>query len=106
MQLSSAHLAVIARIFKIVPILCLTLGAQERDMTNVKDVLGGQRTVLLNQDLYTWQAYGTSISLSESLTVNSRFAQPSATAIHLQSNTMPCAFAMAPVWLWNATKQY
>lgn len=67
----------------IIVTLCAALPAwtQGQDMSNVNDVLGGQRTILENDDIFTAQVSalpfgGSALAVSASLTSNSAFAEP------------------------------
>jgi PEP-CTERM motif len=83
--------------------------AQEHDMTNVTDVLGGRRTILQNDDLYTVQTspggYTTNTNASQSLTSNSGFSG-SATTYFTGLFSTASAPGVAAGWFFNQPTQY
>jgi hypothetical protein len=83
--------------------------AQEHDMSNVRDVLDGRRTILQDDDLYTVQVYlqpGTvAADARQSLTSNSGFAG-SPTVYFGGLSTGPSTPAIAAGWFFNQPTQY
>jgi len=90
-------------------LLSPSASAQEHDMTNVTDVLGGRRTILQNDDLYTVQVFstpsGASGSVSQILTSNSGFSgDPTQYARDAPAGSG--SIAVAAGWFFNRPTQY